>query len=61
MLNTITTHFVGLDVHQATIAIAVVGILFALGRISMLLMAGVILGIIIIGSAASIAPLLVAG
>ena len=50
-----------IPIALATIAIAVVGILFALGRISMLLMAGVILGIIIIGSAASIAPLLVSG
>ena len=50
-----------IPIALATIAIAVVGILFALGRISMLLMAGVILGIIIIGSAASIAPMLVSG
>ena len=45
----------------ATIAIAVVGILWALGRISLMLMAGVVVGIIIIGSAATIAPQLVGG
>jgi len=45
----------------ATIAIAVVGILWALGRISLMLMAGVVIGIIIIGSAATIAPQLIAG
>ena len=45
----------------ATIAIAVVGILWALGRIQMLLMAGVVVGIIVIGSAATIAPMLVGG
>ena len=44
-----------------TIGIAAVGILFALGRISMMMMAGVVLGIIIIGSAASMAQLLVSG
>jgi|KBSMisStandDraft_5_1062788.scaffolds.fasta_scaffold793842_2 type IV secretory pathway VirB2 component (pilin) len=45
----------------ATIAIAVVGILWALGRISLMLMAGVVIGIIIIGSAATIAPQLISG
>ena len=45
----------------ATIAIAVVGILLALGRISLMLMAGVVIGIIIIGSAATIAPQLISG
>lgn len=45
----------------STIAIAVVGVLFALGRISMMLMAGVILGIVIIGSASTIGPMLVRG
>jgi type IV secretory pathway VirB2 component (pilin) len=50
-----------IPVALGTIAIAVVGILFALGRLSMLLMAGVILGIVIIGSAATIAPMLVRG
>ena len=45
----------------ATIAIAVVGILCALGRISLMLMAGVVIGIIIIGSAATIAPQLISG
>ena len=45
----------------ATIAIAVVGILWALGRISLMLMAGVMIGIIIIGSAATIAPQLISG
>ena len=46
-----------MPIALATIAVAVVGILFALGRIYMLLMAGVILAII--GSIASIASLLV--
>ena len=50
-----------IPVALATIAIAVVGILWALGRISLMLMAGVVVGIIIIGSAATIAPQLVAG
>ena len=45
----------------ATIAIAVVGILWTLGRISLMLMAGVVIGIIIIGSAATIAPQLISG
>jgi type IV secretory pathway VirB2 component (pilin) len=48
-------------VALATIAIAVVGILWALGRISLMMMAGVVVGIIIIGSAATIAPQLIAG
>jgi type IV secretory pathway VirB2 component (pilin) len=50
-----------IPIALATIAIAVVGILWALGRISLMLMAGVVVGIIIIGSAATIAPQLVAG
>jgi type IV secretory pathway VirB2 component (pilin) len=50
-----------IPIALATIAIAVVGIMFALGRISMMLMAGVVLGIVIIGSAATIAPMLVGG
>jgi len=50
-----------IPVALATIAIAVVGILWALGRISLMLMAGVVVGIIIIGSAATIAPQLVGG
>ena len=50
-----------IPIALATIAIAVVGILWALGRISLMLMAGVVIGIIIIGSAATIAPQLVAG
>jgi type IV secretory pathway VirB2 component (pilin) len=50
-----------IPIALATIAIAVVGIMFALGRISLMLMAGVVLGIIIIGSAATIAPMLVGG
>jgi len=45
----------------ATIAIAVVGILWALGRICLMLMAGVVIGIIISGSAATIAPQLISG
>jgi type IV secretory pathway VirB2 component (pilin) len=40
----------------ATIAIAVVGVLWAMGRISFMLMAGTVIGIIIVGSAATIAP-----
>jgi type IV secretory pathway VirB2 component (pilin) len=50
-----------IPVALATIAIAVVGILWAFGRISLMLMAGVVVGIIIIGSAATIAPQLVGG
>jgi type IV secretory pathway VirB2 component (pilin) len=50
-----------IPVALATIAIAVVGILWALGRISLMMMAGVVVGIIIIGSAATIAPQLIAG
>jgi hypothetical protein len=46
-----------MPIALATMAVAVVGILFTLGRIYMLLMAGVILAII--GSIASIASLLV--
>jgi type IV secretory pathway VirB2 component (pilin) len=48
-----------IPVALATIAIAVVGILWALGRISLMMMAGVVVGIIIIGSAATIAPQLI--
>jgi type IV secretory pathway VirB2 component (pilin) len=44
-----------IPVALATIAIAVVGILWALGRISLMLMAGVVVGI------ATIAPQLVGG
>ena len=50
-----------IPIALATIAIAVVGIMFALGRISLMLMAGVVLGIIIIGSASTIAPMLIGG
>ena len=50
-----------IPIALATIAIAVVGILWSLGRISLMLMAGVVVGIIIIGSAATIAPQLVGG
>jgi type IV secretory pathway VirB2 component (pilin) len=50
-----------IPIALATICIAVVGVLFAMGRMSMLMMAGVVLGILIVGSAATIAPMLVGG
>jgi len=50
-----------IPIALATICIAVVGVLFAMGRLSFLLMAGVVLGILVVGSAATMAPLLIGG
>jgi type IV secretory pathway VirB2 component (pilin) len=55
----ITTGTVPLAI--ATIAIAVVGVGWAMGRISFMSLAAVVLGIAVIGSAATIAPLLIGG